>query len=113
MRQPPSIAKPICRRQAWAGDGFPHEDGMAELGGLLKCLRLFVQRRLQRDRVRFVCVAVLGMCLTFLAISFATADRGRTVFGPLLGADYIEFYSVGTILNQNQPGRLYDLDLQK
>jgi hypothetical protein len=85
---------------------------MPDLSGLLKRVRLFVLRRLQRDRVHFVCLAVMGMCLALLAVSFATVDGGRTIFGPALGADYAGFYTAGAILNRNEPQRLYDFDLQ-
>src|SRR5262245_4513273 len=85
---------------------------MPELRGVLPGVRLFVQRRLQGDRVHFVCLAAMGLGLALLVVSFATVDGGRTIFGPALGADYAGFYTAGAILNRNEPGRLYDFDLQ-
>ena len=73
-------------------------------------LRLFVDRRLERDKVRFVCVAVLAMNLLLAAVSFLTFDGTQTVFGPELGADFAAFYTVGMILNQYPAERLYNLD---
>ena len=67
---------------------------------------------LERHRVRFVCLAILCMSLALLAVSFATSDRGQTVFGASLGADYIGFYAAATILNTAAPDRLYDFALQ-
>jgi hypothetical protein len=52
------------------------------------------------------------MSLALLAVSFATADRNQTVFGPPLGADYAGFYSAATLLNTNLSSRLYDFALQ-
>jgi hypothetical protein len=66
----------------------------------------------ERRRARFVSASVLVMCLALLTVSFATADRGRTAFGPPLGADYAGFYSAATLLNTRPSGRLYDFALQ-
>ncbi len=65
---------------------------------------------LDRARLRFVGVAVLAIGLMTLVVSFGTSDRGRTVFGPPLGADFAGFYAAGAILNSPHPDRLYDLD---
>ncbi len=72
----------------------------------------FIERRLERATVRFAAVAVLGVSLVLLAVSVITTVRGRTVFGPSLGADYAAFYTAGTILNEYPSDRLYDLQLQ-
>jgi hypothetical protein len=64
-----------------------------------------------RERVRFICLAFLLVSLVMLAVSFATAEEGRTFFGPPLGADFAGFYTAGTILNQPRSedrSRLYD-----
>jgi hypothetical protein len=71
-----------------------------------------IAQRLDRAGIRFVCLAVLILSLVLLGISFATADRGATMFGPPLGADFAGFYTAGMILNQPEPGnrdRLYDI----
>jgi hypothetical protein len=65
-----------------------------------------------RARVRFVCLAVLALCLLLLAVSFFTFDGSRTAFGPALGADFAGFYSAGTLLREQPPERLYDFELQ-
>jgi hypothetical protein len=71
--------------------------------------------RLDRSRIRFVCLALLGVSLVLMVVSFATADRGQTVFGPPLGADFAGFYTAGAILNLPALGdreRLYDVPFQ-
>lgn len=65
---------------------------------------------LDRARVRFVALAILVVGLLMLVVNFATSARGRTFFGPALGADFGGFYAAGTILNSSQRDRLYDLD---
>jgi hypothetical protein len=72
----------------------------------------WLRQWLQRDKIRFVCLAVLAMSLVLLAVSFATFDGHRTALGPPLGADFAGFYAAGTLLNEYPPERLYDLDLQ-
>jgi hypothetical protein len=67
---------------------------------------------LERDKVRFVGVAVLAMAGLLLVVSFATFDGRGTFFGPPLGADFAGFYAAGTLLNEYPPDRLYDFDLQ-
>jgi hypothetical protein len=85
---------------------------VAELRGRFAAVRQFVARRFQRDRVRFVSVAVLGMSLLLLAVAFATAGQGQTAFGSDLGADYAGFYAAAALLNRYPPDRLYDFELQ-
>jgi hypothetical protein len=87
-------------------------DPVPRLYHLFARVHAFARRRLGRDRVVFVCVCVLGMSLSLLAVSFVTADGGRTVFGPNLGADYTQFYAAGTILNRGRPDQLYNFELQ-
>jgi hypothetical protein len=70
-----------------------------------------LDQRLDRARIRFVALVLLAVSLVLLGISFATARRGQTVFGPPLGADFAGFYAAGTILNQPDlelRNRLYD-----
>jgi hypothetical protein len=80
--------------------------------GLKTWGRLSLLRLLERRRVLFVSAAVLVMSLALLAVSFATAERGQTVFGPPLGADYAGFYAAAMLLNTTPPDRLYDFTLQ-
>lgn len=71
-------------------------------------------RLLEPARVRFVAVAVLAVSLILLVVSFVTSERGRTPFGPPLGADFAGFYTAGAVLNLPDPGdreRLYDFRL--
>src|SRR5260370_26042398 len=77
-----------------------------------KGFRGFLGRRLERTKIWFVCLAILGMSLALLAITFLTLDGYRTVFGPDLGADFAGFYTAGTLLNEYPSERLYDLELQ-
>jgi hypothetical protein len=70
-----------------------------------------LERWLERDKVRFVGLAVLAFAALLSAASFVTFDGHGTVFGPPLGADFAGFYAAGALLNEYPPGRLYDSDL--
>ncbi len=74
--------------------------------------RGFINQRLNHQYVRSICSIVLVLCFLALSVSFATQVRGRTVFGPILGADFATFYVTGLIFNQNGPERVYDRALQ-
>ena len=75
--------------------------------------RNLVERRLTRSYIQFVCLLVLVVYLIVFIVSFSTAVRGRTVFGPNLGADFGAFYVAGTIFNAHSPARIYDAGLQE
>jgi len=75
-------------------------------------LRSFIDRRLERDKVRFVCIAVLAINLVLAAVSFRTFDGTHSIFGPAPAFDFAGFYTAGRILNRYPPQRLYDLELQ-
>src|SRR5215831_3674733 len=72
-----------------------------------------IDRRLNHDDIRSVCLLVLTIYSIILAISFATQRSGRTVFGPQLGADFGAYYVAGAIFNHVTPGRIYDRDLHR
>ena len=71
-------------------------------------MRTFIERRLNQPYLRRISVLILALFLIFLTFSFATAKRGRTVFGPFLGADFGAFYVAGQIFNNYEPARIYD-----
>ncbi|HEU5118530.1 MAG TPA: glycosyltransferase family 87 protein, partial [Isosphaeraceae bacterium] len=75
-------------------------------------LENFLNRRLERNKVRFVCLTMIGMSVVMLAAAVLGAKARQTAFGPSLGADYAEFYIAGRILNAYPHDRLYDLLLQ-
>lgn len=75
--------------------------------------RSFLERRLNRPYVEFVCLLVLSIYLVVLAVSFATNTRGRTIFGPYLGADFGAFYVAGKIFNTRSPNQIYDARLHQ
>jgi hypothetical protein len=56
---------------------------------------------------------ILAIYLIVLTVSFATAKRGRTIFGPFLGADFGAFYVAGQIFNYHDPASIYDVPLHK
>lgn len=62
--------------------------------------------------VVFYGVVTTTLATVFLILGLLTHQQGRTVFGPMVGADFAAFYAAGTIVNQYGPGRLYDLPLQ-
>lgn len=74
-------------------------------------VRSLIERRLNRPYIQFICLLVLAVCLVMLVASFATSVRGRTIFGPYLGADFAAFYIAGKIFNTHSPGRIYDAGL--
>ena len=72
----------------------------------------FVERRLTRSYIRFVCLLVLAVYGIVFLLSFSTTAAGRTVFGPHLGADFAAFYVAGKIFNSHSPEQIYDAQLQ-
>jgi len=76
-------------------------------------VRAFIERRLNQPYIRVIAILVLAIYLVVLTVSFATAKRGRTVFGPFLGADFAAFYDAGQIFNQHGPADIYDLELHR
>jgi Glycosyltransferase family 87 len=74
-------------------------------------LRQAIDRRLQPPFLWLGSGMVLAMGLVLLAVSFATSDRGRTFFGPALGADFAGFYAAAQILDRGQVNQLYDRGL--
>lgn len=70
-----------------------------------------IERKLNRPYIQFICVLVLVVYLVVLSVSFATNVRGRTIFGPYLGADFGAFYIAGKIYNTHPPDRIYDAAL--
>jgi hypothetical protein len=74
----------------------------------------FLNARLRRGMIRFVCATTILLCLVLLVVMFVTSDGGRSYFGPQLGADFAGFYNAGRILNLPGPDaeRLYDRKFQ-
>ncbi|HEX9423680.1 MAG TPA: hypothetical protein VF899_10575, partial [Pyrinomonadaceae bacterium] len=67
-----------------------------------------IERRLNRPYIQFISLLVLAVYLIVLVVSFATSVRGRTIFGPYLGADFGAFYVAGKIFNSRSPDQIYD-----
>ncbi len=78
---------------------------------LTQTLRKAVDARLQPPYLRLVSVALLMVGAVMLSISFATSDRGRTLFGPPLGNDFAGFFVAAQILERGETSRLYDREL--
>ena len=76
-------------------------------------MRAFIERRLNQPYIRVIAILVLGIFLLVLTVSFATAKRGKTIFGPFLGADFGAFYVAGQIFNQHGPASIYDSALHR
>jgi len=59
--------------------------------------------------------AIAGMALiigvTLCAVSVWLGFEGRSFMGRPLGGDFIEFYTIGKVLNNHTPARIYDLRL--
>ena len=76
-------------------------------------MRRFIERRLNRRYIRTIAIVVLAIFTVILTVSFATAKRGRTIFGPFLGADFGAFYVAGQIYNNYGPASIYDAELHR
>jgi hypothetical protein len=76
-------------------------------------VRRFIERRLNQTYIRRIAILVLAVFFVVLTVSFATAKRGKTVFGPFLGADFGAFYVAGQIFNQYGPAGIYDTALHR
>jgi len=61
---------------------------------------------------RVVSWIVLGAALIGSVFSLVRGFQGQTFLGRPLGGDFVQFYTVGRILNQYPPERIYDLDLE-
>jgi hypothetical protein len=81
--------------------------------GLLIQLWSAINRRLNRADIQPICLLILAFYSIMLSISFATQEKGRTAFGPQLGADFQQFYVAGVIFNSQTPDQIYDRDLQR
>ncbi len=53
----------------------------------------------------------LAIGVLLCGISVALGFAGRTFLGRPLGGDFVEFYTIGKILNTDAPARIYDLQL--
>jgi len=73
--------------------------------------RRALDARLQPPYLRLIAVAVLAVAIILAGLSFATAGRGKTAFGPPLGADFAGFFVAAQIFDRGEPDRLYDRDL--
>jgi len=76
-------------------------------------VRRFIERRLNQAYIRTIAIVVLAIFTIVLTVSFATAKRGKTVFGPFLGADFGAFYVAGQIYNNYGPASIYDAELHR
>ena len=76
-------------------------------------MRRFIERRLNQAYVRKIAILVLAIYFIVLMVSFATAKRGKTVFGPFLGADFGAFYVAGQIFHRYGPESIYDVQLHR
>lgn len=75
---------------------------------LTQAFRRAIDARLQPPYLRLVSVALLVVGAVMLSVSFATSDRGRTLFGPPLGNDFAGFYVAAQILERGETSQLYD-----
>jgi Glycosyltransferase family 87 len=75
-----------------------------------RIIAAFLDERLDRNTIRFFCITILLLSLALVVASFATAEGGRTVWGPSLGADFTGFYTAGYILNRHSAAQLFDND---
>ena len=75
---------------------------------VLLALKRMVDDRLQPAYLRMVAVSIIVLCGTIAVLLFATSNRGQTMFGIPLGADFAGFYVAAEILNRGETQQLYD-----
>jgi hypothetical protein len=56
--------------------------------------------------------AALVVATVLCGVSVVRGFQGQTFMGRALGGDFVAFYVTGKILNQHEPGRIYDLGLE-
>ena len=78
---------------------------------LLSRLRRFLDERLQPSYMTLVSTTVTGLTVALALVLFFTSERGKTLFGIPLGADFAGFYVAAQILNHGQPHDLYNRTL--
>jgi hypothetical protein len=71
-------------------------------------LAQFMEDRLRPRWIQRACTVVIVVCAGLFALSFATAHRGQTIFGPALGADFAAFYTAGVLIDEGARGGVYD-----
>jgi len=67
-----------------------------------------IESWLTRDRIRFLCLGILGVTILFMILSFVSADENHQTRLGSLGADFAGFYYAGKILNGPTPENLYN-----
>ena len=65
----------------------------------------------QREARAFAWIS-LTVAVIICTISVLRGFHGQTFMGRPLGGDFVQFYVAGKILNQFEPARLYDMDLE-
>jgi Glycosyltransferase family 87 len=83
----------------------------AGLNAFLTQLHAAVERRLNCRYIQSICWLLLGFFLIVQTFSFVSNEKGRTAFGPYLGADFVVFYVAGSIFDAYSPERIYDVNL--
>ena len=53
----------------------------------------------------------IAMGVILCGVSVLLGLSGKTLLGRPLGGDFVEFYTIGKILNNYAPARIYDLEL--
>lgn len=75
-------------------------------------LREFFQRRLQPRYFRLIASLIILVHVVLLLVNFATQQNNKTIFGPLLGADFTAFYNAGAIYHTETPAQVYVSSVQ-
>lgn len=70
-------------------------------------LRAFLLHRLQPRYVMLIASLLIVIHLVLLLVTFATQQNYKTIFGPLLGADFTAFYNAGRIYHEQTPAQVY------
>jgi Glycosyltransferase family 87 len=65
-----------------------------------------------RREAHAMAVVAIAIGVILCSVSVLLGFQGRTFLGRPLGGDFVEFYTIGKILNNTAPARIYDLALE-
>jgi hypothetical protein len=64
-----------------------------------------------RREAHAMAVVAIAIGVILCSVSVLLGLGGRTFLGRPLGGDFVEFYTIGKVLNNDAPARIYDLEL--
>ncbi|MEZ4860925.1 MAG: glycosyltransferase family 87 protein [Caldilineaceae bacterium] len=80
---------------------------MQSLNAALARFQRGLDRRTRPRYLQVISLLIITLQLCALVVIFATQQNNKTIFGPLLGADFTSFYNAGTIFNEQGASQVY------